>query len=796
MGRTQAGGEWSRLPVLGGVGLFSAVILFFLSQPGSPSTIETRFVPLREQWPRVFVPLVRGEAGGGKALYRLALFAPRLDALLDHPEVKIQLVAGDIPGARSWWQRLWGPRLLAAQLRVFGTPCTYEAREGGELSAAGALILFRGEGCSASVRASGPLALTLTVRGRAEIALDAFVPPPTGAVPAFIHVGASPDGATTRPILNGAYLEHPPGAELARIALLNYLWQISDGLGWMWGLLAVATVLAAAGLLLFPSAALGSGEPRPPRRVIRGAGAAACLAGSLGMLHSVLQPPLYTPDEPYHLLAYGALIGDPPLEAQIREWMRRTHLVRLRFSAQRFRPVDIGQPYTREEDPFVGTPDVRARSATAAVLWAATGSWLKGQPVPRRLLWFRLVNAGLFALTVGGVTALAIAVAPVPFPELLCFPFLFIPPMPMLATHFSEVAAVCPAYLLVAAGLALLFIDGERAHWAGWALGLGTGLMLAGGRAGWPLLVLIAIALAVRLLLGPRGADRLAMRSVLLWLGLGVGWLVFCLLLTAPYAEMLRQFAPKAPLGTGRLQDWLMGRPWLLLALLPPVVALDVSLGGVRQAVIARLRGNAPPMAAAVATAAGGAIVLSLLGSLFVTYPNLPDVPVPNTYTAGQYARQALVTGLTVFRLTEPDFHMFSSFWATFGWLDTVLPLACLTSLTLANAACTVGLLLHLARGRDFRRLAVLGALTVGWTLSLLTYALSIHTLPMNLSGRYLIGWHLSLAAVLWTWPALAPPRLAEGRRLRFGVPRPALLLLLTGAVQAFSLCYVLWRYF
>src|SRR5436189_156259 len=82
---------------------------------------------------------------------------------------------------------------------------------------------------------------------------------------------------------------------------------------------------------------------------------------------------------------------------------------RLRFNRQRFRPVDIGQPYTRQEDPFVGTPDVRARSATAAVLWAATGSWLRGQPVPRRLLWFRLVNAGLFALTIGGITALAIA---------------------------------------------------------------------------------------------------------------------------------------------------------------------------------------------------------------------------------------------------------------------------------------------------------------------------------------------------------------------------------------------------
>jgi hypothetical protein len=139
----------SRRP--GGAGLFTAVILFFLSQPGSPSTIETRFISIREQWPKVSVPLVRGEAGGGKALYRLALFAPRLDVVLGHPEVKIQLVADDIPGARSWWQRLWGPRLLAAQLRVFGTPCTYEAREGGELSAAGALILFRGEGCSASL---------------------------------------------------------------------------------------------------------------------------------------------------------------------------------------------------------------------------------------------------------------------------------------------------------------------------------------------------------------------------------------------------------------------------------------------------------------------------------------------------------------------------------------------------------------------------------------------------------------------------------------------------------------------
>jgi hypothetical protein len=177
-------------------------------------------------------------------------------------------------------------------------------------------------------------------------------------------------------------------------------------------------------------------------------------------------------------------------------------------------------------------------------------------------------------------------------------------------------------------------------------------------------------------------------------------------------------------------------------------------------------------------------VALSFVVSLIVRYPELPGVPIPNPYSAREYLGMVLAAGLTTFRLTPPDYLTWSSFWAAFGWLHFLAPRPLLSALLLLNGLCLIALLVQLARGGQGRRLLWLLAIGLGALASLALYALVLQRLPMNVNGRYLAGWHLILAAVVWSAPAIA---------LR---PRPAVLLAVCGAGHACCLSFVLWRFF
>jgi hypothetical protein len=110
---------------------------------------------------------------------------------------------------------------------------------------------------------------------------------------------------------------------------------------------------------------------------------------------------------------------------------------------------------------------------------------------------------------------------------------------------------------------------------------------------------------------------------------------------------------------------------------------------------------------------------------------------------------------LTSFRMTPPDFLLVSLFWGGFGWFDAVPSPALLTGLSVATGVSSIGLLLWLARQPDLRRAMWLLTLGMGWIAALVLYALAIHAVRvMNVTGRYMAGWHLSVLAVLWAWPS------------------------------------------
>ncbi len=732
------------------------------------------------------VPLVRGDGPRGSSLHRIDFFSREPRSLLAHPEIQIFL-SSPAKGARLRW----------ADLRVVGTPCRYEASGGARLVDGEPLALRRGPACTEPAPTpTGQLQLTAELEGRDDLGIWSFAPEPGDADAAVIRVSSAPDD--TAPLLRGHFVDYPETAP--RVRLLNYVWQISPWTSWLWILLSAAALLALAGLLVFPMRRLSPGTALTPVSFsLRGALGAACFAGALGLSYAVIAPPLSGPDEPYHLLGFAELNGEASLPAGLAEWMKLTHFHRIRgHPTERFRVADVGNPLALE-DPLWRATEVAMRSASVAALWGITGRLLHDQPAPRTLLAVRILNAALFAAMVGLGTGLAMACSPVPYPQLVCLPFLFVPTLPFFAMHFSETALLTSAYVLLASSLAVMFLDGPRAHCAGFPLGLSTALMLAGGRSPWPLAAVVAVVLGGRVLLGPSGRQGELRAAVVFWAGFALGGSAFYLLLNDEYRVMLLRYAAFAPAGLGPAGRWLIQQPQGMVGLAALGGAAEVSLRPPRLAVAgawARWAGAAVRWAG---FALVGAVILSLVGSLFLPYPQLELEPA-RPLSARDLVIRTLATTATMFRLRDPNFLLFSTFWAGFGWLDTMPDPVFLSALALLTAVCLIGLLLHLAHRRDVRRFLWLLALGLGSTLALVIFALSIHNLPMALQGRYLIGWYLPVLSVIGSWAALAEAPTATATRglpaILGRVPRPVALLALSGLVHTYCLCLILWRYF
>ena len=436
----------------------------------------------------VTVPLVRSEGPRGASVHRIDLYAPLPETLLAHAEFHVFLSP-------------IGARLRRAELLVVGTACSFRASARADL-VDGELALRRGPECGvASGSPSGQLLLTLELSGGGEVSIWAVRAGrnrhgsgrdsrlrPDGQSPSLARILRRLPGDGAAHAAPGLRLADRTGARLARGAAEPRPRPSSSPVSWpsRWG---------------GPSP---EAKDAAPSLVLRSALGAACFAGALGLLYAVIAPPLSAPDEPYHLLGFAELNREASLAAGIPDVDEADPFPpdpatshgavpddRHRATHSPTRTRSIGRPKSRcaararrcSGGSTVGScrdqdraPDA-ARRPRAACVVVRDGRW-------------------------GWATGLAVACAPVPYPQLLCLPFLFVPTLPFFAMHFSETALLTSVYVLLASSVAVMFLDGPRAAWAGFPLGLSTALMLAGARSPWPLAGVVGAALVARVLLG------------------------------------------------------------------------------------------------------------------------------------------------------------------------------------------------------------------------------------------------------------------------------------------------------
>ncbi len=763
------------------LGALLGVVLFAES---ARVPLRTPLVPRASRASPLSVPLDGRETRRASTLFRLELVAREPAELLAHEELHLFLES--VPKGRA---------LVAARLQLRGSDCALVATGREELTSQQPTVLRRSAECRPR-DLPGPVALDLEVevKGDGGVSLLAFVPATDTPAPLQI----TPSRTRPTPLdVRGAFVDYP--ATAPRIVLLNHMWRIAPGVGWLAGLVGLAIAIACAGCLVFPTRPATDSRFWPATvTILRGVAGAALFATSLTLLHAVLDPPLSGPDEPYHLLGFADLVKDEALAEDTIAWMGETHLWRIRQQpGERFRTIDVGQPYVVEDDQLRPT-EVAMRSAILARTWRAVAPVVRGQPAPRALLALRILNGLVFALAVGAASALALALVAEPLPQWLVFPFLFVPSLPFFAMHVSETAILCSVYVLLGASLAVVSLDGPRAHWAGLPLGLATGLMLAGGRSPWPLTVLVSAILLGRVLLGPRGSRREIRDALVFWGGLGLGAAVFFLalddayrMMTETYAIYFTRFVPEGLRGLGL---WLLAHPSVATSLVLCGATLEVVLGPLRTRLAARLEPDARRIVPLVANALAAAVILSLLGSLFFAYPQLPLQPLAAPERLGAVLR----TMATMFRLTEPNFSLASSFWVGFGWLDT-MPRPALQGLLTALVGLALAMRLrHIARYRQVRRFLWMLLVAAGAVAALVLYTLSTQDKVTALQGRYLIGWYLAVLAVIGGALVLdhrAPMDTGDPPGSE-GSTRAAFLLVVAGAVHVYCLSFILKRYF
>ena len=756
-----------------------------------PDVLETPLVDADPSWPVRAVPLAE-TAGPAPPVYVLSLGFSDPNTLLQSTALTISFSTSDTT-----------PIPVTATLAVAGTSCAFGTSPDAKLASNGRLVFTPEHGCR-RVQGSpqGELQLTVTLARRARLSIWASQPPPGTRVPGAIATSTIPGWAYEGPplVIDAKYVTRLADTRTRRIDLLGFVWQISDSVRWIWVALAVAIALLAIGVALVVTA--GSPEVARSSRVqasLRGAAGVGLVAGALGLLYAVLVPPLQAPDEIDHLLAYGALTGNRSLPSEAADWARRAHFERIKFRAEeRFRPIDRTSPFSLAWASHVEAENVSARSPTTAAWWKWLAHGIRRESVPETLFAIRLANVLVFAgaVALGAIVLAWSAPNDVRFPELLSVFALFVPTLPFFAMHVSETALATSIDIVFACSTLALFLDGRRTSSVGLPIGAAIGLVLCSTRSALPMMPFIVAVLAARAILGSREAREPAARwraALRFWLGLAIGGGSVIAAIGPHFAAEVE--ANLRALDAAALVAWLqppIAHPWAsFFTLVATGFALELGCGRLRHSASGALMANwCRRQVRWMSWTVAILIACSMLMSLLIGFPHV--IVEGSSSSSRAYLMRVLATAATSFRLRDQDFAMSSSFWAGFGWLETVPGGIFVSLLVLLTGVALIALLVRLGSDADLRRFSWLTIASIGAFATVAAYAFATFPMQAKLHGRYLIGLYVCFLAIWFSTLARAAPESSETSRSR----RHALTLAVIGGAHSYCLWFILVRYF
>jgi hypothetical protein len=449
----------------------------------------------------------------------------------------------------------------------------------------------------------------------------------------------------------------------------------------------------------------------------------------------------------------------------------------------------------------VDPPGPGKNSVTVELWWTGLAGLVASFGAAGSLLALRIANALFLAVCLGAAAAMLLFVSndEIASPAVASLALLLIPTLPFFATYVSEFSLLISVYVFAAVVAIGLFFDTRRAHLLGFPLGLAASLALGSGRNALPYLAVIGALGMGRVILGSRdgeaGRDDLR-RSLWFWGGLAVGMTVYPCMVTPEFRDGL--WTPDARAVSSRFRDLaesLRRSPWLPMVVVPIGFGVEritaalrrvIGVPGTRVLKTARLLGRA----------AAGAIVMSLIGSLFVLYPVLWNAEVIRAESPWIYVAKVMHVAITGFRLTNHDYWLSTSFWAGFGWLDAVPGTAFVSVLVAFAAAGAVVTSLRITEDGRIRRAIWLAILAFGWAVALVAYAVSTYYFHRNLHGRYLVGLYIATLGLCWSAAAWLPRREMPERLRALAIPRERVILILIAGVHAYALRFILLRYY
>lgn len=507
-------------------------------------------------------------------------------------------------------------------------------------------------------------------------------------------------------------------------------------------LLALSTLLCALGL-----AALVLSRGKGWLRV---AGAGIFFLG-LTWLYAVVVPPFQAPDEPTHFLGLLSMLGRSSQTAQVEEWASRGHFTDIRFQPKtKFRPEWCGRYAPENLTKYFMPVEMEARSPLTARFWRGLQPFFADFRVQGCLLAMRLLNG----LLVAGFYTLALAVlwrceppaagdAPaIPASALGSAVLLYVPALPFFSMHVSNYPLLIAAGILATAiAFAAVFLE-RRPLWSGGLLGLAVFMLMFSGRGGYPFAGFMLLLTVAGVLLPRSNPEAPAFErergpggAAAFWAVFTLGWLLSWLFLgrpdLSPILSLVSALASK--------RTWALPvAKWSLVFV--PFICYAA------EALLSRCPRPKPTRRQLRLLAVPGILWFSvgILGPLWGTGHYLANIemrPVPVSAFAYLVRVQKAFWGSQW--LGSPDYFLVRNFWTGFGWLETLLPAAVVTSLGLLVSGGNLFAWLKAFAAASLPLLCRLWLWSLTCILYLCALAIGAQSVPVNLHGRYLLLFYL-----------------------------------------------------